>query len=291
MYATFTLGLCFLAVVQLAEACRSCDENGDAYYGGISNLSNITNVKVKEGEVIGFQCNVTGNEDELHICINSSTPYGEHKDKRNDDLDDFLDSKFQHNRSMVEVTDKNELCIEKFVNFRILTEINFKTKVNTDGGQKDRAFVALIPSGSIVYCVYGSPLDCFNGTVLAGLASKYIISSPSMTGTTVISSSSSYLSSTRNQPDSSSTPMPTSDMPTATSRQRTFDGPLGGTLGALSVTSIAIIISLILYIIYLKRAHPIPEIQNKLPSSLPELHNGIMNTQSTCPPTITHDSN
>ena len=142
---------------------------------------NITTVTVGEGKVIGFQCNATNNcsGDELHICINSSTPYGKHEDKRKEDLREFLDaSEFQHSLSMVANTEqyiRNEEdgCIRTFVNFRILTKNDFEEKVYNHSEQKDAAFVVLIPSGSIVYCVFGNPHDCFNGNVLASLAIRY----------------------------------------------------------------------------------------------------------------------
>ena len=129
----------------------------------------------------GFQCNVTTTNcgepeyPQFFICINSSLPINGHD---NDVLKDVLreNSGYQHDYEMVTAESNDSHCMKKFVNFKILTQQDFEHITNNSDGEKDKAYVVLIPSGNVVYCIIGAgDNECPNRPVVTGSAVRFVI--------------------------------------------------------------------------------------------------------------------
>ena len=123
----------------------------------------------------GFQCNVTTNCGEPHffICIDSSLRHD------NVVLDDVLseNSGYQHDYGMVTAESNDSHCMKKFVNFRILIQQDFELI------EKDKAYVVLIPSGSVVYCIIGTAdNECHYRPVVNDSAVRFVIENQSALG-------------------------------------------------------------------------------------------------------------
>jgi hypothetical protein len=117
-------------------------------------------VTVDENEVQGFQCNSTTGE--LQICIE---PFNESARSLKAFLNDH--QSIQHALSMVEIqNDVVSSYVQKLVNLRVV--------VNYSSAKRDKAFVALIPSKSTIYCIRGDRLYCRENDVIPGSATNYI---------------------------------------------------------------------------------------------------------------------
>jgi hypothetical protein len=227
MQSPVALGLSLLVIASVGRVSLQCDT------GPIDSLPDpIVNVGVTENEVIGFSCNITScAEDEFEeatLCIKET------KHSNATSLRLFLQSTSmpQYNLSMLEIS--SDSGKKKNVNLRVKA-------AQFSSGDKDKAFVAHIQSGSTMFCINGESFKCYSNPVLLGSATKYMVRDDS-TSTTI---------SVRCTSEPIRSPIPTtSPILSVTSPQ--VVSPLGVALGTFSVISIAIIIALIFYIIYLK---------------------------------------
>ena len=130
-------------------------------------------VNVTENEVIGFSCDITScDEEELKnedatLCI-------KHNDSTSSSLYYFLSAPMQHEISMLETLGDGGK--KKYVNLRVKT-------AQFSSGEKDKAFVAHIPSGSIMFCIVGETHKCYSNPVVQGSATKYMVTDDSTTTT------------------------------------------------------------------------------------------------------------
>lgn len=140
----------------------------------------VKDVNVQENEVKGFRCGANNttcdqlhDKSSLHLCIHSATLFG----SKIKSIEKFLDenNSMQHHPSLVEVINSNgHGCYERVVNIRTLTEQDFFMFSGGSNTVKDDAFVIVIPSGSIIFCITGPP-RCYTQNVVLGSATKYII--------------------------------------------------------------------------------------------------------------------
>jgi hypothetical protein len=186
-------------------------------------------VNVTENEVIGFSCDITScaEEEEAALCIKET--------KRSNATSLYLflmTDSMQYELSMLEIS--RESGKKKNVNLRVKA-------AQFSSGDNDKAFVANIPSGSIMFCIVGETHKCYSNPVVQGSATKYMVTDDSTTTTISVRCTSEPIRS----------PIPTtSPILSVTSPQ--VVSPLGAALGTFSVISIATVIALIFYIIYLK---------------------------------------
>ena len=133
-------------------------------------------METEENEVIGFQCNATAagcnQYDELHMCINTTLTVEGYS------LEKFLNQTYQHKLNKIHTNFSDDQCIRNSVNLKILSDQEFATLIGSS--EKDEAFVALIPSGSIIYCIFGVVNECRHKPVLDGVATKYVIKNSPM---------------------------------------------------------------------------------------------------------------
>ena len=159
---TFGLGLLFIAGI--GRLSLQCVFNEGL---GIDSLpeSEILDVNMTENEVIGFSCDITQfancSDATLSLCIKRKN------ESAAQSLEQFMDdiSMWQYELSMLEIVNDTKT----YVNLRV------QTLDNIEGLQKkDKAFVALIPNESTVFCITVASNRCSSGPVVNGSARKYI---------------------------------------------------------------------------------------------------------------------
>lgn len=155
---TFGLGLLFIAGI--GRVSLQCVFNDGPDIDFLPE-SEILDVNVTENEVIGFSCDIAqfANCSEAALCIkNGSVTIS---------LEQFMDDISLWQYELLELVMNDG---KKSVNLRV------QTLDNINGLQKkDKAFVALIPNESIVFCITDAKTHCPFSSVVNGSARKYII--------------------------------------------------------------------------------------------------------------------
>ena len=97
---------------------------------------------MEENSVIGFECKKASTaEGSLQLCIDFP---------HNRSMTDFLRwSSQQHHLNKLEITDTSDGYTSTILNVRVVQE----STLNDTDRETDVAYVALVPNGSIVYCI------------------------------------------------------------------------------------------------------------------------------------------